>query len=316
MAGAEQIVDLSDEVTLLQAEAVTKTQQRTAVAAATAKSAEAEEAVVKADPFCEATLAAADASPISAASEKAEVAADVATTEGQQPILADEKVDAQAPPSRSALAGVLEVLIVLIVLDGFRRWQIAQKEEKKAGQKQKHTGKAAKESIESGGGWEALMQAALAGDSLHAQKALRGVSFTKLSHADVWGCTVLHAAAKGGSSEVMQMLLERGANVHERDAWDETPLHLAARAGNTAACDTLLAFGADVDALNAQDWTPLVVAGDAGHKVLCSMLLGRGAGVAGLPHADLPFLLRGLLSRDDDEEEDERADFSEEVFCY
>jgi len=321
VVGHEKTAHIGDEVILLQADAMTKSHQRAtgaAAATATAKGGvEAQKAAVKTDMFCEQEPSAIDVPFSVKATATAEESplADAHKTAGQLADVAEDKVEVQESPPRSALAGVLEVLIVLIVLDGFRRWQSAQKEEKKVGQKT--ISETAKESNDSSG-WEALMQAALAGDAVKADKALRGVPFAKLSHADVWGCTALHAAAKGGCTEVVQMLLQRGATVHDRDAWDETPLHLAARAGKAGACETLVAFGADIDALNAQDWTPLVVAADAGHKMLCSMLLARGAGVAGLPHADLPFLLHGLLGRSDEneEDEDERADYSEEVLCF
>lgn len=322
---------IGDEMSLLQADVVVKAQQRAAtpVAKASAAVPRAGEAAAASDSFCEvgpvsgAGDAAAQGAEVPAEAEAGDVAVATATLQSVATLdVASAPALGVAGPlpaqPRSAFAGILEVLIVLIVLDGCRRWQALQKEEKSKGPK--IAGDTTNRSNESCG-WEDLMQAALEGDALRTAKALRKVPYTKLSHADVWGCTALHAAAKGGSGEAVQMLLERGATADDRDAWDETPLHLAARAGQAAACEALLAFGADADALNAQDWTPLVVAADAGHKQLCSMLLARGAGVAGLSQADLPFLLRGLLSRgsnmdggDDDDVVFDGFDIDREVY--
>jgi len=297
---------------LLQAGAMTKSRQRATGAAAAAAAAakggvDAQKTVVKTDMFCEEESSAMEA-PLTAKMintaivEEAETA-DVQKTAEQVADVAEGEVR-----SRSALAALIEVSLVLLVLDVFRRWQGAEQKEKSETRARSEADGGEAEDVR---WWEALMQAALDGDAVHAEKALLAAPSAKLlSHADAWGCTALHAAAKGGCAEVVTMLLERGVSAHERDAWDETPLHLAARAGEAGACETLVAFGADIDALNAQDWTPLVVAADAGHTTLCSMLLARGAGVAGLPHADLPLLLRGMLGHSEEAEE------VEELFCF
>jgi len=200
-------------------------------------------------------------------------------------------------PSGEGVAGVtqaktyfawfVEVLIILVVVDGFRRWQDSR-------------ARAAKVAKAPGikGGWEQLMQAALEGDEKRCLQLLggsRGPS-APIVGVDPWGCTMLHAAAKGGSAKVVQQLLERGASVHDRDAWDETPLHMAARGGSTDCCEALLAYGAEVDALNADDRTPLVAAAEGGQESVCQFLLGRGATAGGLDAAELPLLLANLLA--------------------
>lgn len=150
--------------------------------------------------------------------------------------------------------------------------------------------------------WQALSARALAGD-VEGSRALIGSGQIDLQRADAWGCSLLHAAAKGGATQVVDLLLQQRAGVGERDAWDETPLHLAARAGHAQVCDLLLEHGAEVDAENAQEWTPLFVAADANHEVTCRRLLGRGAGYGGLEVGRLPATLKRLLAEGTDDSE-------------
>mmetsp|Transcript_110572 Transcript_110572/g.312668 ORF Transcript_110572/g.312668 Transcript_110572/m.312668 type:complete len:337 (-) Transcript_110572:121-1131(-) len=185
-----------------------------------------------------------------------------------------------SPASTTTLAGatlgyILDAIVCILVLDGLRRWW-----QRRGATTQSE-------------GWDGLMQAALAGDTKRCEALLDNA--TSIIGSDLWGCTVLHAASKGGSVSVVKRLLEHGALVDEPDSWDETPLHLAARAGHVSVCELLLAHGAPVDAVNAQDWTPLIVAAEAGHGDVCNLLLARGASVAGHSPETLPPLLVCLL---------------------
>lgn len=162
--------------------------------------------------------------------------------------------------------------------------------------------------LEAKDAWRGLLEAVLAGD-VDSSKTILSGSQIDICRVDTWGCSLLHAAAKGGATPVVEMLLARGAGVHDRDAWDETPLHIAARAGHAEVCDSLVVHGSDVDAVNAQEWTPLIVAADSGHEALCQLLLRRGATCGGLEHASLPSLLQRLLANEPEgvDCEDERV---------
>jgi len=149
-----------------------------------------------------------------------------------------------------------------------------------------------------------LSEAALAAD-LDRCKALldaaevseAGDALEALVRADRWGSTAMHAAARSGSKAILELLLERRAQVDPVDSWDETPLHLAARQGHTDACALLVAKGASLRAINAQDCTPLVVAGQAGKDVVCNRLLDLGACTMSFPEDDLPPLITELLAK-------------------
>lgn len=189
----------------------------------------------------------------------------------------------EEPVEGSSMArDCINFMILLVVFDGLRRY--SQKT------------KAAKATTAKGEGddWSELMQAIMSNKS----NALALVTEnTDMMRKDAWGCTLLHAAARGGSVALVKKLITRGARAQEADVWDETPLHLAARAGNADVCEVLLAYGAKVDATSLQEWTPLVVAGHEGHEAVCKFLLGRGASVGDLSDDELPPMLASLLDK-------------------
>ena len=65
---------------------------------------------------------------------------------------------------------------------------------------------------------------------------------------DINGWTPLHWAVKYSTSVIVEMLLDRGADVNAASKYGWTPLHLAAGDGSTALVETLLDRGADVNA--------------------------------------------------------------------
>jgi len=174
---------------------------------------------------------------------------------------------------------IVDGLTMLLVLDGFRRWR--------------RRGAARPEPLrDSGEAFRQLARAASAGDEARARELIiRGELFGEV---DSWGCTPLHAVAKGGLCALAAELLDRGAELDAKDSWDDTPLHMAARAGHEKVCALLTRRGAELDVANAQSWTPLVVAAQAGHLAACRALLAAGAGAGELPGEELPPLLQEL----------------------
>eukprot|EP00752_Nemacystus_decipiens_P003302 g3056.t1 len=108
----------------------------------------------------------------------------------------------------------------------------------------------------------ALAPAHRAHDSMHGEAAVGGV-------------TPLHLAAQLGRAEVVEALVEAGANVNILGgARAEPPLHLATRYGHTAAMLALLRKGADIDAGNCRNQTALHEARSA---PALELLLASGA---------------------------------------
>ena len=82
-----------------------------------------------------------------------------------------------------------------------------------------------------------------------------------------WTTTPLHCAAYGGCNEVVELLIESGADVNAKivnakienanDVNGMTPLHEAAFGGYKEIAELLIAKGADVNAKSRFDGTPL-----------------------------------------------------------
>jgi hypothetical protein len=77
-----------------------------------------------------------------------------------------------------------------------------------------------------------------------------------ISAVDIYGATPLQSRA-GEWRARMGVLLDLGADVNAGEGTGDTPLHQAARRGSVETVDLLLQHGANVDALNAGGLTPL-----------------------------------------------------------
>lgn len=101
----------------------------------------------------------------------------------------------------------------------------------------------------------------------------------------------IHDAAVAGDVELVELLIENGADVDDRDVHGYTPLILAIQAGNTDIAKVLIDNGADVNARAAsdggEDVTPLYLSIILGYGQTESLLRGRGA-VGPYPHVNTP----------------------------
>lgn len=100
------------------------------------------------------------------------------------------------------------------------------------------------------------------------------------SHSDDRGAHALHRAAEHQKPEVVQLLLDRGADVTEGNNWGATPLHYVAYGtGDVAVAQLLLDHGADVNATRTDGWTPLMCAVEESNTQLVKFLIDNGANV-------------------------------------
>jgi hypothetical protein len=203
------------------------------------------------------------------------------------PVTDSEKAD---PPGAATFKAVLQLMVVALLVDGLRRWRMQQNE---SSRQQKVVETTA--DVEADELWAELLTAASLGDEPSFKKIELEKSFVK--REDLWGCTALHFAATGGSTEIATDLLQLGAKVDAVDACDETALHFAARSGHVSMCDLLLNNGANVNPLNAQDMTPLVVAGHAKQESACRFLVDHGANAGGMADEHLPPMVVGQVVR-------------------
>ena len=154
-----------------------------------------------------------------------------------------------------------------------------------------------------------LLQAAMGGDPLVVKVLLEHGADVHLQSRS-WGWTPLHFAvsvmttgyAKGTAIEVVQLLLDQGADIRAQDNEGRTPLHLAVTydeddddgfhelvamlgserppVGATDMVEFLLDSGADIEALSNERETPLISAAAGSRKPdVVRLLLSRGADV-------------------------------------
>ena len=89
--------------------------------------------------------------------------------------------------------------------------------------------------------------------------------------------TPLHYAAKYGHIDVVQILLDVGADCNKSDELGYTPLHYAAKYGHINVVQILLDGGADFNKSDELGYTPLQMAEYKGNQDVVKMLKDRGA---------------------------------------
>ena len=91
--------------------------------------------------------------------------------------------------------------------------------------------------------------------------------------------TALMKAAEKGHDEVIQVLLELGADINLRNSFGNTALMLAAEKGRTDAVAALLGWTntIELDAKNSYEYTALILAAESGHKECVELLVKYGA---------------------------------------
>ncbi|KAM7169154.1 poly [ADP-ribose] polymerase tankyrase-2 isoform 4-T4 [Macrochelys suwanniensis] len=87
----------------------------------------------------------------------------------------------------------------------------------------------------------------------------------------------LHFAAGFGRKDVVEYLLQSGANVHAQDDGGLIPLHNACSFGHAEVVNLLLRHGADPNARDNWNYTPLHEAAIKGKIDVCIVLLQHGA---------------------------------------
>ncbi|CAM4622586.1 unnamed protein product [Lepidochelys kempii] len=107
------------------------------------------------------------------------------------------------------------------------------------------------------------------------------------------GISALHQACIDENLEVVQFLVENGANVNQADNEGWTPLHVAASCGYKEIAQYLLAHGAQVAAVNSDGEIPLDIAEDDGMEALLrEEIAKRGVDVAAAKREEEELMLQ------------------------
>jgi hypothetical protein len=89
--------------------------------------------------------------------------------------------------------------------------------------------------------------------------------------------TPLHLAAQIGSKEIVQLLIDHGANIDASEGGFTTPLHYAVSGGYTDIVQLLLERGTDIRAVGQGGRSPLHSAAQHGNTPILKLLLQHGA---------------------------------------
>ncbi|HUQ34889.1 MAG TPA: ankyrin repeat domain-containing protein [Aestuariivirga sp.] len=120
-----------------------------------------------------------------------------------------------------------------------------------------------------------LHEAVKAGDISRVRTALAGGEDVNALDMD-W--TALHLATALGNTEIVQALIDGGANIEAKgEPADSHPLHLAAQNNESEIAQLLIKHGAKVNSRNSGDKTPLLIAAGHNHIEVGEILLKNGA---------------------------------------
>lgn len=101
----------------------------------------------------------------------------------------------------------------------------------------------------------------------------RGANVEALSQ-NAMALRAIHSASAGGSTEIVERLLQSGADANSRQQGGWTPLHAAAASGRLDMLRALLAHGADPTLTNAEGKTAHDIALQKGHAAIVQALRG------------------------------------------
>lgn len=126
-----------------------------------------------------------------------------------------------------------------------------------------------------------LFEAVCAGDVALAQQLIEAnanVDYYQPASANYSGESCLVAAIDTDNIEMVELLLNHGADPNLQDENSNTPLALAIAAGNVKAVETLINYGVDINFQSGTNKnTPLIEAIREDQDTIFHLLLSRGA---------------------------------------
>jgi len=105
------------------------------------------------------------------------------------------------------------------------------------------------------------------------------VAADDIDAVDAQGNTALMLAAKAEKNDLVDMLLDKGANINRQNRDGETALILTIKNNNPKLAMELVGKGADVNLSDEKDNTPLMLAVSKNYPEMIDLLIGRGADI-------------------------------------
>lgn len=106
---------------------------------------------------------------------------------------------------------------------------------------------------------------------------------------DPKGQPMLHIACREGDLDVVQALVQGGAEIDKRNPLKETPIMLASLAGRTKVVEYLISKEAE---LNQPGWTALLYAATGGNTEIVKLLLDNSAYIdSAAPNGTTPLMM-------------------------
>lgn len=99
----------------------------------------------------------------------------------------------------------------------------------------------------------------------------------QLLEKDIHGTPLLCFVASEGLLDLVNVLLQRGANIESLTRDGRTPLHLASKNGDIELTRLLCKEGANLEAVSAQGEKPLWISANCGHEHIARVLIGSGS---------------------------------------
>ena len=93
------------------------------------------------------------------------------------------------------------------------------------------------------------------------------------------GDSALLVACRRGDLDIIQTLIQRGANIHHTNAKGSTPLIASSMKGHLNVCQLLVSLGVDVDHCTNSDDSALSLAIWKNHTAVCTFLIQVGADI-------------------------------------
>ncbi|KAM4702541.1 protein phosphatase 1 regulatory subunit 12C [Rhinophrynus dorsalis] len=123
-----------------------------------------------------------------------------------------------------------------------------------------------------------FLAACAGGDLLEAEEMLRGEAGKEvIDSTNTDGISALHQACIDENLEVVEFLVNHGANVNQADNEGWTPLHVAASCGYMEIAEYLLKHSANIAAVNSDGDVPLDIAEDDCMETLLRAEIAKGA---------------------------------------